>query len=287
MAFDVQDMQKLPPGGRFFDLNELWYFPNRWAVRFLFSLPVTANQVTILSLLMGLAAAVFYVSEFSQAMVLGAIFLYGKIFLDNVDGNLARARGEVSRLGRFMDSLTDFMVTALVYGALTYNLVRDSGNSFFWWVGFLALVSCFLHCSYFVFYLVKYTSRVGSYQANRVDERVTDEDEESLARSETSGAEIFLQRLHVWLYGWQDRAIEILDRVSLQLTGRDEIKEKWYEDRLFLSLSSPLCLCTNNMVIIVFTLFGQIEWCFLLIIGAGNVYWAGLQFWKILRHRMA
>ena len=103
MAFDAEKMNKLPPGDRFFDLNDLWYFSNRWVVRFLYPLPVSANQITVLSLVVGLVSAAFYCSASDYALILGAVFLYGKIYLDNVDGNLARARGAVSRWGRFLD----------------------------------------------------------------------------------------------------------------------------------------------------------------------------------------
>ncbi|MBT6856830.1 MAG: CDP-alcohol phosphatidyltransferase family protein, partial [Nitrospina sp.] len=93
MAFDIEKMNKLPVEARFFDVNELWYFMNRWVVRLLYPTSVTPNQITVLSLVFGLASAGFYVSGTPNALVWGAVFLYGKVFLDNVDGNLARVRG--------------------------------------------------------------------------------------------------------------------------------------------------------------------------------------------------
>ena len=115
MSFDIERMNKLPPEARFFDINELWYYPNRWVVKFLYPLPVTPNQITLASLVAGLVSVGCYMVYSKAGLIFGALFLYLKIFLDNVDGNLGRVRGEVSRLGRFLDSLTDFIVSFLIY----------------------------------------------------------------------------------------------------------------------------------------------------------------------------
>jgi len=283
MSFNIEKMHKLPPGDRFFDFNTIWYFFNRWVIRILYPLPVTANQITLLSLMMGLMAAGFYVSSFANALVWAAVCLYGKIFLDNVDGNLARVRGEVSRVGRFLDSFTDFVVTVAVYGAVTYRLVQETHDPFFWAIGFFALLSGLLHCTYFVFYLVNYTSMVGTYQMNRVREDITDEDR----KAPPDGA-LLMQRMHGWLYGWQDRSIEMFDRVSQQLAGvknESDDQKTWYEDKLFLTWVSPLCLCTNNMIVVIFSLLDQLELGLYAVLFFGNAYLLSIQTWKISRHR--
>ena len=276
-------MHKLPPGDRFFDLNAIWYFFNDWAIRVLYPLPVTANQITFLSLIMGLMAVGFYLSSSANALIWAAACFYGKIFLDNVDGNLARVRGEVSRVGRFLDSFTDFVVTVAVYGAITYRLVLQTHDPVFWVIGFFALLSGLLHCTYFVFYLVNYTSMVGTYKMNRVHETITNED-----REKHSGGALFLQHVHGWFYGWQDRAVEIFDSNSQRLAGiinKPGHQKTWYLDKWFMTWVSPLCLCTNNMVLVVFSLFDKLELGLYVILILGNAYLLGIQIWKIGRHR--
>jgi phosphatidylglycerophosphate synthase len=284
MSFNIEKMHKLPPGDRFFDFNTTWYFFNRWAIRVLYPLPITANQITWLSLVMGLMAAGFYLADSANALVWAALCFYGKIFLDNVDGNLARVRGEVSRVGRFLDSFTDFVVTVAVYGAITFRLVQETNDPVLWAVGLFALLSGLLHCTYFVFYLVHYTSMVGTYQMNRVREDITDEDREG----SPDGA-LFLQRMHGWFYGWQDRSIEIFDAKSRELASAgkepDDLKT-WYQDKLFLTYISPLCLCTNNMAIVIFSLLGQLELGLYAVLIFGNAYLLGIQVWKIGRHHL-
>lgn len=285
MTFDIEKMNKLPAGERFFDVNEIWYFMNRWVVRLLYPTSVTPNQITFLSLVFGLASAGFYVSGISDALIWGAIFLYGKIFLDNVDGNLARVRGTTSRFGRFLDSLTDFIVTVLIYIAVTVYLVRATGIQEFWILGLFGLLTCFMQSSFFVFYLVNYTSRVGSYEKNRVDETVTEEDKSRAKDGQSDIWDLRLQTLFVWVYGWQDKAVEQLDTLCRRLArvpDTEENLQNWYSDRKFLAWISPLCLCTNNMMLVIFSLLGQLELFMILLVSFMNVYGLGLLTFKTL-----
>jgi phosphatidylglycerophosphate synthase len=288
MSFDIEKMNKLPVEARFFDLNEIWYFMNRWAVRLLYPTSVTPNQITFLSLVFGLASAGFYISEIPNALVWGAVFLYGKVFLDNVDGNLARVRGTTSRFGRFLDSLTDFLVTVLVYIAVTLYLVRQTGMPEYWILGLLGLLACFLQSTFFVFYLVNYTSRVGSYDKNRVDESVTEEDRADVEERKADLWDLRLQTLFVWIYGWQDKVVEQLDGLCRRLARVPDTEEAmrcWYSDRKFLAWISPLCLCTNNIMLVIFSLIGQLELFLILLISLMELYVLGLLAWKIRVHR--
>lgn len=286
---DFDKMEKLPEGCRFFDVNELWYFPNRWAVRFLYPLPVSANTITWLALMMGLISAAFYVSDTEMALVWGAVFLYGKLFLDNVDGNLARLRGEESRFGRFLDSFSDFVVSVLVYGAITIRLALDSSNpAVIGILGLLALISSLLQCSYWVFYYVSYTDWVGSYEVNRTDETVTEEDRRAAESGELSGAVLFLQRFHNMAYGWQDALIAALDRVSRDVANyqdNEEHRKRWVADKKFLTQMGPLCVCTNTLALVVLSLLNQLELFFILVVFLGNGYLLALQGWKIIRFK--
>ncbi|MBT3517351.1 MAG: CDP-alcohol phosphatidyltransferase family protein [Nitrospina sp.] len=286
MSFDIEKMSKLPPGARFLDINDFWYFPNRWVVKFLYPLPITPTHITIISLIAGLVSVRFYMIDTSAGLMWGALFLYLKIFLDNVDGNLARVRGETSRLGRFLDSLTDFMVGFLVYLVLTLRLVDETNNSLYWCLGGLAFLSCLMQCSYFVYYLVKYTAISGTYLYNRVDEDITEEENEAYDRGDLSMLVYFLHRAHILLYGWQDKTIEWFDRLSKRLGSKkpQKLSEKnWYGDKVFLTLISPLCLCTNNMLLVFFSLADEIELGLWFVVIVGNACLLILQIWKIVK----
>jgi len=284
MAFDIEKMNKLPREARFFDVNSLWYFYNGWVVRNLYSTPITPNQITVFSFIAGMLSMGFYVSDRSDSLVWGGIFLYGKVFLDNIDGNLARVRGTSSRFGRFLDSLSDFLVTVMVYIGISFYLVRTTGDIGFWFLGLFGLLASFMQSTFFVFYLVSYTSRVGSYNKNRVDESITEED---LTSPEENRWNLRLQKFFVWGYGWQDRLIERLDFFSRKLAGVSEKqKSAWYGDRRFLTAISPLCICTNNVMLAIFSFLGQMELFLILLIFVMNFYGIGLLIWKIQKWRI-
>ena len=282
MSFNLEKMNKVPREAQFFDVNGLWYFFNGWLVRILYPTPITPNQITFLSLVLGLLSAGFYVSGKPDALVWGAVFLYGKVILDNVDGNLARARGASSRFGRFLDSLADFLVTVLVYIGATFYLVQETGDIGLWYLGFFALLFGFIQSTYFVFYLVSYTSSLGSYEKNRVDETITQEDKAAAEENESLVWSLKLQKLFGWVYGWQDRLVERLDFFSRKASKVSEKEEaEWYGDKGFLTAISPLCLCTNNVMLAVFSLLDQLELFFILLISVMNFYGLGLLIWKI------
>ena len=285
-SFDEQKMFKLAPSDRFFDINDLWYFPNLHVVRWLYPLSISPNQITYLSLIMGFISIGFYLSANSYALMWGGLFLYAKLFFDNVDGPLARSRNKVSRLGRFLDSFSDFIINTLIYSALTFYLVQKTKTTDWWPIGLTALLSCFIHCSLFVFYLVQYTSRVGSYKENRLRETITAEDKKSYTAGNLTSSVYYLQQFHEWVYDWQDLLIENLDKICRRIAGvQKQHFSLWYLDKTFLSACSPLCLCTNTMALIVFSLFNEIEVIFPLIIVLGNFYLVGIVTWKIIRFR--
>ena len=53
-------------------------------------------------------------------LLLAALLLQAKTVLDNADGQLARASGRVSVLGRYLDSESDLLVNASLFAALGY-----------------------------------------------------------------------------------------------------------------------------------------------------------------------
>ena len=87
-----------------------WYVLSRrvslgltWA---LLHTPVTANQVTFVSLLLTIAAGVLLGAPSAKLALAGALALVLHYFLDKVDGEIARFRGVFSLKGLYMDELS-------------------------------------------------------------------------------------------------------------------------------------------------------------------------------------
>jgi archaetidylinositol phosphate synthase len=71
--------------------------------------------VVLVHTAIGLAAAI---AIGSGALLAGALLLQLKTLLDNADGQLARASGSVSAVGRYLDTEADLLVNAALFAAL-------------------------------------------------------------------------------------------------------------------------------------------------------------------------
>lgn len=83
-------------------------------------------------------AAVGLVAAFALArgdLVAAAVLLQLKTLLDNLDGQLARASGQVTLVGRYLDTLADLVVNAALFAALGYA----TGQPFLAAAAFVAL----------------------------------------------------------------------------------------------------------------------------------------------------
>jgi phosphatidylglycerophosphate synthase len=73
------------------------------------SLAITPNQVTVVAIAVGLAAALV-ASRGGAALVLAGVLFQLNAILDCVDGELARLRFQYSKLGQWLDNLSDEVV---------------------------------------------------------------------------------------------------------------------------------------------------------------------------------
>lgn len=106
-----------------------------WA---LYYTPIKPNQVTIASILVGIIASFYYLKGTPDSYIIAGLFVTLKDLLDSADGQLARVRQCSSRIGRFLDSIGDFIVNVAVFGAIGWGLFTQSGN---WWIPMLAILS--------------------------------------------------------------------------------------------------------------------------------------------------
>jgi phosphatidylglycerophosphate synthase len=86
------------------------------------SLAITPNQVTIVAILVGLTASVL-ASRGTYAMVaIAGVLLEINSILDSVDGELARLRFQYSKVGQWLDNLSDDIVDNAFIAMVGYGL---------------------------------------------------------------------------------------------------------------------------------------------------------------------
>ncbi len=239
-----------------------------WA---LYYTPITPNQVTIASTIAGLVAAFFYLKGTPEAFIVAGLLVTLKDLLDSADGQLARAKQQYSRVGRFLDSIGDFVVDAAVFSAIGWILYQSGGH---WWMLLLALVGVIgisLRVSYHVFYQVNFLHLQKQFASNRISEEIREED------LKEGGVELVLQRIFQCIYGWQDRLIERVDRWSYgrnfrrlhENEPRDSSEgsscepcqrgQEWYSDIISLRISGLLGFGTEFFLLMLCSVLNRLE----------------------------
>jgi hypothetical protein len=228
-----------------------------WA---LYYTPITPNQVTIVSILSGIIAAIFYLKGTASAFVVAGLLVTLKDILDSTDGQLARAKQLQSRAGRFLDSIGDFVVDAAVFGSIGWTLYKLNDNWLMLFLALLGLIGISLRVSYHVFYQVHFLHLQKQYENNRITEEVQKED------LNQGGFELALQRIFQIIYGWQDRLIARIDGWSARgafqrspATEQRETSEVWYSDILALRISGFLGFGTELFLLMLCSIFNHLE----------------------------
>ena len=86
------------------------------------NIPVTPNQVSLLSLVLSAIAGVLVARGY---LVLGGILIQVSSILDGVDGELARVTGKVSKRGGFMDAVIDRYSDILILLGLSIYVFKS------------------------------------------------------------------------------------------------------------------------------------------------------------------
>jgi hypothetical protein len=213
-------------------------------VRVLLSLRVPPPAVVLAGTAVGLGAAWLL---WSGSLVWAAVLLQVKTLLDGADGQLARASGRVTVLGRYLDSESDLLVDAFLFAALGHVTGR--------WV--LAVVS------FFVLALVL-SFDFGLELAWRRELGVAPRE----ARPPASGAAELLGHIYDVVYAPQDRLVDWV--VERQLRGASPEARERYHDRTTLQVLANFGLSTQLTVLGVCLVVGKPEaylW-FVLVCGA-------------------
>lgn len=89
---------------------------------------LTPNQITVLSMCVGVLAAAGFATGHRWGLVAGAVLLQVAFMLDCVDGQLARYTRTFSRFGAWLDSVFDRGKEYLVYAGLAIGSTRGFGT---------------------------------------------------------------------------------------------------------------------------------------------------------------
>ena len=251
-------MDKVPAQHGFLDLSDYARPLARWLAQQLVPTPITPIHLTLLFTLVGsLAALLFAVHRW---LPLAGLLLLLKSLLDAADGSLARLRERPSRVGRFLDSVCDFVVNALVFGGIAASEAARTGQAEFLGLGLAALICATLQGSVFSYYFVRYRHQVGGDRTSRVVEA----DTEGYAWDHPAALRV-LHVLYKFIYGWQDVLMEALDRRLVPASAPLR--------PAFLTATTVLGMGTQLLVTAVCAAVGRPAFALWLFVTVFNIYW--------------
>ncbi len=192
-------MAKLPKNKIFFDFSDYARPFALGLVNLLFPTKVGAYTLTIAFLIVGILASYFiYIDKY---LPLAAFLVLVKSMLDAADGAMARKRNQPSMVGRYLDSVFDFVINFFLF--LSIALVF---NQSIWLMLFSLLLFQLQGSVYNYYYLVKRyqvngdkTSRIFEWESPKPYQR----DNPILLK--------VLHKLYLIIYGWQDLIINKFD----------------------------------------------------------------------------
>jgi len=228
-------------------------------VSLLYRSSITPNQLTIAAIFAGMAAAYCYSLGQPMATILAGLLVTLKDILDSADGQLARAKNLYSRRGRFLDSIGDFLVDVLIFGAITVTLYRVYPLAGTILLGVAGLLGITLRVSYHVFYYVSFLHLEDRYLTNRLIEEIRDEDRRG------DPVALRLQKIFVAIYGWQDKLMARIDdwsksrARSLGENEHERFRQRWYADRIGLLVSGFLGFGTELALLTICSLLDQLR----------------------------
>ncbi|MZG53407.1 MAG: CDP-alcohol phosphatidyltransferase family protein [Nitrospinae bacterium] len=101
---------------------------------------LTPNQITLLSMFVGLVAAFCFYKGTYEMGVLGSTLLLGSHWIDCVDGEVARLKFLVTEWGAKLDIFADNIVHIMVFFSIGMGLYYSTGEAIFKYLGILAVL---------------------------------------------------------------------------------------------------------------------------------------------------
>jgi phosphatidylglycerophosphate synthase len=116
----------------------------RFVSKALVRTPITPNQVTVVSALVGLLGAYCFARGNYLAGIVGALWLQLSALIDCVDGDIARIAFKESPIGKWLDIGLDQVVHVAVFAAIAVGLSEQGLDAPVLWLGASAVVGTFI-----------------------------------------------------------------------------------------------------------------------------------------------
>jgi CDP-L-myo-inositol myo-inositolphosphotransferase len=113
--------------------------------RLLVKTVVTPNQISLMSFIIAIFAAIFFYLGDYIYLVIGGILVHLSSIIDGCDGEVARLKFKETLYGGWFDSVLDRYADAIIVFGLIYGHWTLNNDIMIWIIGFIAMVGSFLN----------------------------------------------------------------------------------------------------------------------------------------------
>ena len=138
----------------------------------LVKLPITPNQITTASLLLGVTGGIFFISSNFETQLIGSFIFFLSYILDNCDGEVARYKNLTSSFGEEFDTFVDWIVHAFFFVTLGYGTSLETENLIWLWVGLIASAGATINY-FLVTFILKFKDCEDQTHGAKFDETMT------------------------------------------------------------------------------------------------------------------
>jgi phosphatidylglycerophosphate synthase len=240
-------------------------------VKAIFRTSLTPNQLSVFSVMLGVAAGILFGTGGPVTAGLGAALFFLSIVVDCADGQLARLKKNGTPLGRLVDGAIDYVVGVAVYLGLGFGFTAVSSRPLHWWILILAAAaSNILHSVVFDYYRNRYLAYVHGVSSALTDTiREFRSEYKRLARQPGQGLRRRFIRLYLGYTAFQLK----LSRDPMTM-GPVEPEVFRRENRLAMRLWTFLGSSTQGILLIAAILLARLDlylWMMIVVLNIGMV----------------
>jgi phosphatidylglycerophosphate synthase len=248
--------------------------------------PITPNQITLLAMLVGIAAAVCFIEGSGAAMLWGGALLWTSAILDGADGILARAQRKFSELGRALDGTADVVVAALTVAAAAYHLWVTKHDPVLIFQVLVTTGATVLHVYLYDFYKESYLQMTNPdwdgkpERVEEVQQRLT-----RVKRDRAGFAAVVASKLYVDLTRAQTRIVAFTDppgsREALRFHPSPEAAAIYRRhNRLPIQLWALVSLAPHSYLMSIFAMLDRLDLYVLGRLALGNALFVVVLLWQ-------
>ena len=235
-------------------------------VKIVYNTNVTPNLLSVIALIFGMAAGVLYSLGKINLAYIGAICYFLCNTFDCADGQLARLKGNGTKLGRAVDGFVDYIASVVIYVALMFWLGLTHSNwGFAIFLSLIAGLSTAIQSFYFDYYRNLYLHHVYGHVNDISSElKEFEEERDRLKANKAPFIELMLINNYIAYTSLQAK----LMKTKFDIIATPEEFKK--VNKPILRLWSWNGSTTHIFLLIVCTFLNKVEWYLLITVTWGN-----------------